>query len=141
MPKSLPSRPNLEQLKKQAKDLLKETKAGLPAGIQRFIQHHPQAAQKGEAALHVASFSLSDAQLVVAREYGFASWAQLKEEVESLISQTDDSMALLKKAFTADDAPGFRRLLKRRSKPPTMPIAPKLATRISKPCAQAWSIS
>lgn len=111
MPKSLPSRPNLEQLKKQAKDLLKAHQAGDLTANQRFVQRHTQAARIGETAIPAASFSLSDAQRVIAHEYGFASWRQLKEEVESLLSDASDPMGLLKKAFTADDAPEFRRLL------------------------------
>src|SRR5262245_13115855 len=99
MPKSLPSRPSLEQLKNQAKDLLKESKAGDPAALKRFTQHHPNASHTGKALQGEPSFSLSDAQLVIAREYGFASWPQLKDEVESILSETNDPIGLLKKAF------------------------------------------
>jgi hypothetical protein len=65
----LPARPNLDQLRHQAKDLLR-------------------AAQRGDsgAAVRIRAVSdrliLSSAQLALAREYGFASWAKLKLEVE-----------------------------------------------------------
>jgi ankyrin repeat protein len=65
----LPARPDLGQLRHQAKDLLR-------------------AAQRGDidAAASIRAVSdrliLSSAQLAVAREYGFASWAKLKLEVE-----------------------------------------------------------
>ena len=65
----LPVRPDLDQLRHQAKDLL-------------------HAAQRGdiEATARIRAVSdrviLSSAQLAVAREYGFASWARLKLEVE-----------------------------------------------------------
>ncbi len=65
----LPARPDLGQLRHQAKDLLR-------------------AAQRGDidAAARIRAVSdrliLSSAQLAVAREYGFASWAKLKLEVE-----------------------------------------------------------
>jgi hypothetical protein len=60
MSRSLPSHPNLEHLKKQAKDLLNALK-----------QQNPSA-------------RLADAQYALAREYGFASWPKLKVYVESL---------------------------------------------------------
>lgn len=108
MSKSLPSRPNLEQLRNQAKDLLKSLKSGDPAGLQRFQENHPQPSKTAGA-----SFSLSDAQLVIAREHGFASWPRLKEHVESLRHETGDPIELLKQAFHADDAPRLRQLLDR----------------------------
>jgi ankyrin repeat protein len=113
MLKSLPSRPNLEQLKKQAKDLLKAARASVPAALQRFVQHHPAAPQPGGTAAGFSAFTLSDAQLVVARELGFKSWPDLKEQVESMQFETEEPLELLKKAFHADDAPQFRRLLNR----------------------------
>jgi ankyrin repeat protein len=59
------------------------------------------------------SFHLHDAQLVIAREYGFATWPRLKEHVESVLLETGDPMELLKRAFHENDAPLFRRLLDR----------------------------
>ncbi|HEU0040194.1 MAG TPA: ankyrin repeat domain-containing protein, partial [Verrucomicrobiae bacterium] len=59
------------------------------------------------------SFRLHDAQLVIAREYGFASWPKLKEHIESILVETGDPLELLKKAFQADDAVLFRKLLDR----------------------------
>jgi hypothetical protein len=60
MSRQLPSRPNLEHLKKQAKDQLQELR-----------QREPSA-------------QLVDAQHAIAREYGFASWSDLKARVESV---------------------------------------------------------
>lgn len=108
MSKSLPSRPNLEQLKNQAKDLLKSLKSGDPVGLGHFQKNHPHPLKAAGAA-----YSLSDAQLVIAREYGFDSWAKLKEHIESLVLETGDPMELLKSAFHADDAPQLRKLLAR----------------------------
>ncbi len=111
MPKLLPSRPNLEQLKKQAKDLLKAHKVGDPAAIELFLQHYPQRSNTGDASVRGASFSLSNAQLVIAREYGFAGWPELKEHVESMLLETGDPKELFKRAFAEDDAAEFRNLL------------------------------
>src|SRR6185503_6240853 len=60
MSRNLPPHPNLEHLKKQAKDLLRDLQQRDPA------------------------LKLADAQHALAREYGFASWPKLKAYVESL---------------------------------------------------------
>src|SRR6266550_293627 len=131
MSKSLPSRPNLEQLKHQAKDLLKQFLAGEPVAVDRVREFHPKRLlSRPSATLSSAqsggegrgkevpvkgeqSFRLHDAQLVIAREYGFASWPKLKEHIESIPVETGDPLELLKKAFQADDAVLFRKLLDR----------------------------
>jgi uncharacterized protein DUF5655 len=65
----LPERPNLDQLRRQAKEL-----------------HRAAAAGNANAARRLAGVSKSNglaaAQLALAREYGFPSWARLKAEVE-----------------------------------------------------------
>ncbi len=70
MNKQLPERPDLEQLKKQAKDLLNDIRAGQAEALARVPQNE------------IASFALADAQRIIAREYGFLSWTKLKERVE-----------------------------------------------------------
>src|SRR5438094_9499638 len=81
MAKSLPSRPNLEQLKHQAKDLLKSRKSA--EALKRIRDFHPRWSQATESEIRAGRFSLSDAQLVIAREYGFATWPKLKQHVPS----------------------------------------------------------
>jgi len=58
-------------------------------------------------------FRPCDAQWVIAREHGFASWPKLKEHVESVLLETGDPVELLKKAFHASDAKLLRKLLQR----------------------------
>jgi uncharacterized protein len=65
----LPARPDLDQLRHQAKDLLRAAQQGHPEAIARI------------SAVSDRVF-LSSAQLAIAREYGFPSWAKLKLEVE-----------------------------------------------------------
>ncbi len=81
----LPARPNLEHLKKQAKDLLHNFEQGDPAAIERLHA-------VGSTA---AGLKLADAQYAVAREYGFASWAKMKEHVESLALSFDPAAAFV----------------------------------------------
>lgn len=66
---SLPVRPDLDQLRHQAKDLLHAARRGDPDAVARIRAVSDR-------------LMLSAAQLAVAREYGFASWARLKLEVE-----------------------------------------------------------
>ncbi|HEY3615745.1 MAG TPA: ankyrin repeat domain-containing protein [Candidatus Sulfotelmatobacter sp.] len=78
----LPSNPNLDHLKYQAKDLLKEQSARAPDVAQRIREFHPRFCRATDTEIFEASLSLSDAQLSIAREYGFPSWARLKRHIE-----------------------------------------------------------
>lgn len=80
----LPSNPNLDHLKHQARDLLKAHAAGDPEASQRLREFHPRFRGAADASLRSAQLALSDAQLAIAREYGFPSWARLKTQVERL---------------------------------------------------------
>lgn len=79
----LPSNPNLDHLKYQAKDLLKEHSACNPAVAQRIREFHPRFARATDAEIFSAELKLSDAQLTIARESGFPSWARLKAHIEN----------------------------------------------------------
>lgn len=78
---SLPERANLEQLRKQAKSLLHDARAKEPAALRRF-RALPQLASKSDTELSDMPLALHDAQSVMAREYGFKSWNELREHVE-----------------------------------------------------------
>jgi len=75
---SLPLRPNLEHLKRQAKDLLKAYRSGVPAARRLVEQHGSGQTQPGTP----VTLSLAGAQHILAREYGFASWPKLKQHIE-----------------------------------------------------------
>jgi ankyrin repeat protein len=126
MKRQLPSRPNLEQLKHQAKDLLKSHKLGEPEAIQRIQKNHPRWAKASAAEIRAARFSLSHAQLVIAREFGFAGWPELKARVDSLALERGDPIELFKQAAAADDAALVRELLERH---------PELKAKINDPVA------
>jgi hypothetical protein len=89
-------------LKSQAKDLLDAFKRNDAAARERAKESLPALAS---GALDAKDFALHDAQSVVAREYGFASWAELRAHVESL---ANDARA---DANDAADAPS-RELLR-----------------------------
>lgn len=121
MKRQLPPRPNLDQLRHQAKDLLKSHKAGDPDAIERIRQSHPRSLN--------APLRLSDAQLVIAREYGFESWPKLKAAVEEILLGQNNPFDLLRRAFHDDDAALVRKLLSRH---------PEIKAKINEPLAEAF---
>jgi ankyrin repeat protein len=82
--KSLPSRPDIEQYKKQAKELLKQLRAGDVSSLERFKSSHPRNATE---AFSERRWTLADAQLVIAREHGQATWADFAHQIAQVISQ------------------------------------------------------
>jgi hypothetical protein len=88
MSKQLPPRSDLRQLKIQAKDLHKAHQQENPEAVQRIKNFHPQFTDSTDADLSAFRFGLQDAQLVIAREYGFPSWPKL---VIGVASVTHDS--------------------------------------------------
>jgi len=73
-PRRLPQRPSLEQLKKQAKELLERFRASELTAVTevRQFERNPDPSH----------FALNDAQRVLARAYGFESWPKLKAFVD-----------------------------------------------------------
>ena len=80
--RQLPPEPSLRQLKAQAKDLLVAHGARSLQARQRIREFHPRFRHASDDEIAGASFSLSDAQFTIAREYGFLSWPRLKAHVE-----------------------------------------------------------
>lgn len=70
----LPDDPNLEHLRNQAKTLLKQVRAGDAEALTLATEFHPAASERPAAE---PFRGLADAQLVIARSYGFPSWPQL----------------------------------------------------------------
>jgi len=79
----LPPNPNLDHLKYQAKDLLKEHAARDAGAAQRIREFHPRFVHATDAEIFAARLKLNDAQLTIARESGFPSWARLKRHIEN----------------------------------------------------------
>jgi hypothetical protein len=80
--KPLPPNADLDHLKHQAKDLIKAHAARNPQAAQRIREFHPQFSRATDAAIFNTPLRLSDAQLTIARERGFATWARLKRHIE-----------------------------------------------------------
>ena len=102
---SLPTRSfrkhkDLDQLKRQAKELLESFRSGDAAAVAEVNAHYRGA--------DAATFVLHDAQLVLARAYGFASWPKLKAYVDGV------NAGQLVKAVRADDVEKVRAMLRAR---------------------------
>jgi hypothetical protein len=105
----LPDDPSFTQLRKQAKDVRDLAGAGVPGALELVAAHHPRGAHP---------VTLAGAQLVVARHYGFGSWAQLKrhlmtieryrrapDEVPEPAEPGDQFLALACLRYGGDDTP------------------------------------
>ena len=93
----IPVRPDLEQLRHQAKDFLRDIHNGDAEAVDKFREYHPRQVDPKDA-------KLADAQLALARRYGVASWPRLKqacdlvdaiwrddiEAVRSLVNETSE---------------------------------------------------
>ena len=73
----LPSRPDMDQLKLQARELRDAFTSGEEEARLRVCRH------RGPAAPEYACLSLRLAQAVIAREHGFTSWARLRQYIDS----------------------------------------------------------
>ena len=87
MSEALPERPDLDQLRRRAKELRALARRGDPAALERFQHHHPMS-RRGEV-------PLAAAQLVIARELGFGSWPLLKAAVAAQTTMHRELSAFL----------------------------------------------
>jgi len=92
--------PDLDQLKRQAKELLRAFLAGETEAVAEVNAHYGQA--------DPATFALHHAQLVLARSYGFESWPKLKAYVDGI------TVRRLADAVRAGDIAEVRRMLQAR---------------------------
>ena len=104
MPRAkLPARPSLESLRKQAKRLARDVVAGDRDAIKRVQAQLPNAKRP---------LSNRDAQLVLAREYGFAGWKDLIKEAEQRLGRgLEWALSDARRRIHDNDVDGLRQLL------------------------------
>ena len=134
---SLPEWSNIDQLRKQAKELLRDYRRNEPVALERFRSSLPAARGKDDASLIAMELQLHDAQSCIAREYGFDSWTELKARVEWQQASTKDLAAArlqwLRLVYGGPTAGGhsfFGRPVPQRSSSPSGPSS-HVAMRIS----------
>jgi hypothetical protein len=93
--RSLPVRPDLTQLKHQAKDLLKAFRRGDATAAAAFSEFHPALVSLGDA-------KLADAQLVLARSYGASSWTRLVQCCDLIDAIWNDELDAVRRLVTAN---------------------------------------
>ena len=71
--------PDIEQLKRQAKELLEAYRESSPEAVAEVSAYHRNASPD--------TFALHDAQFVLARSYGFESWPKLKAAVDGVTAK------------------------------------------------------
>jgi hypothetical protein len=99
----LPVRPSLESLRKQAKKLARDIVAGKADAIGRAHAQLPQAK---------LPLSQRDAQLVLAREYGFPGWQDLVKEVKQRVGRgLEWAVSEAHRTIHDNDIEGLRQLL------------------------------
>ena len=100
--RTLPARPDLDQQRKLAKELLRDFRDGNADATARVRAELPDKP-------HI---SLTDAQFVLAREYGFASWRDLKDHIERRVAELRPPIDRFKHAVQTGDAVAVRALLR-----------------------------
>jgi hypothetical protein len=104
--RGLPAQPHLDVPKKQARELLRQCKEKSTDALDRVRRQHASRFHTADDDTIATRLKLSDAQLVIAREYGFSSWTQLKERI------TGNTTALLiDQAIRSNDATAVTQLL------------------------------
>lgn len=105
--RGLPDRPHLDVPKREARELLDQCRKGESDALERTRHCHPKFKDVADDTAIAGKFKLSDAQLVIAREYGFANWTALKQR----ISAHSAAMAL-HQAIRSDDRESVIAILK-----------------------------
>ena len=111
---TLSARINLEQTRKQAKELLKAFKAGDSKVLDQVRWNHPRFQRLTDKEIAAGKFQLADAQLVLARLHAFDSWPKLLEHIE-LLERKDPAIMRFENAADAivgGDIPTLKNLLR-----------------------------
>ena len=103
--RGLPAQPHLHVPKHQARHLLQQCKQGSTDAFDRVRRRHPKFHSAADDTI-LTQVKLSDAQLVIAREYGFSSWTQLKQRITG-----NTAAQLIDKAIRANDTEAVAQLL------------------------------
>lgn len=80
--RGLPGNANLEQLKNGAKSFQRAVRAGDSGAAKVVREFHPRLGDAQPGSPELNGFTRTDAQLVIARQFGFSSWPKLKAHLE-----------------------------------------------------------
>jgi hypothetical protein len=99
--KSLLDHADIEQLRTQAKELKRALARDDAEAKQRILAYHPKYAGRPAERVGSWQYTLRDAQVTVAREYGFDSWKDLVAAVEgeTVVRWAGDGLSIIGRAF------------------------------------------
>jgi hypothetical protein len=103
----LPEHPHLDVPRREARELLEACQSGSRDALDRIRRRHPKFKDAPDNAAPNVHLKLSDAQLVIAREYGFYTWAMLKARIGA-----HAAAGALAEAIRADDRAAVVRILR-----------------------------
>lgn len=92
---------NLEQQRKRAKELCRAHREGRFEAAVRISRHLPRARFQSPPQILASALTLSEAQLVVAREAGFASWPRMVRQLDKTVSSERENVETLLDAALA----------------------------------------
>jgi hypothetical protein len=95
--RDLPVRPDLEQLQRQAKELLRAIRGGDASAVAELGERHPES-------IDPAAAKLADAQLVLARSYRASSWQRLVHAVQLAEAIWSDDIDTVRALITGNSA-------------------------------------
>ncbi len=101
---SLPENPSLEHLKSQAKLIRDLIRSGDDGALGMIDEYHPRLDAASLSAAEREGFKTTDAQLIVARLYGLASWNQLRDHLNVVAERSFTPRA--ERVGQAEDAAG-----------------------------------
>lgn len=85
MCRTLPLRPNVEEMRREARNLLRDLLRREATAVARYYSLDPLA--------DTCKPRLADAQYLIAREYGCASWRKLEERLRSRVQESAEITA------------------------------------------------
>lgn len=104
--RSIPEYPHLDVPKREARELLNQCRKGERDALERIRRRHPRFEKAVDDAI-VSELKLSDAQLIIAREYGLSSWTMLKQRIGA-----SSAAGALREAIRADDTDAVETILR-----------------------------
>ena len=96
--RGLPERPHLDVPKREARELLDQCRQRVEDALERIRRRHPKFKNLADDSAIAARLKLSDAQLVIAREYGLSNWTLLKQRINA-----HSAANALREAIAADE--------------------------------------
>jgi len=110
--RELPARPNLDQYRKQAKELLKGIRSGDREALDRVRVAHPRSKMLDR--IDMTTVTLADAQLVIAREHGIDSWKKFAERIDAILGDGSPKAVWrrVEEAVLAGNAPALDALIR-----------------------------